>query len=88
MTQAPAVELSPTAIALNRFGLGARPDELPPKNAKGWLRDQLEAYEARPPVIAALPNSTAIAFTYFQNRRQANTASDAATLGRMRSARH
>ena len=42
------------------------------------LRDQLDAYQARPPMIAALPNSAAIAIPYFQSRRQANTATDAA----------
>jgi uncharacterized protein (DUF1800 family) len=70
--------LPPAAVALNRFGLGARPDDVTPKNPKGWLRDQLEAYQARPPVIAALPASTAIAIPYLERRRQANTASDAA----------
>jgi uncharacterized protein (DUF1800 family) len=66
-----------TAIALNRFGLGARPDDVPPKNPKAWLRDQLQAYQPRPPMIAALPNSGAIAIPYFQSRRQANRAVDA-----------
>jgi len=69
--------LPPAAVALNRFGLGARPDDVPPKDPKGWLRDQLEAYQARPPTMAALPNSEAIAIPYFQSRRQANRASDA-----------
>ena len=69
--------LPPAAVALNRFGLGARPDDVPTKDPKGWLRDQLEAYQARPPMIAALPNSEAIAIPCFQSRRQANAASDA-----------
>ena len=69
--------LPSAAVALNRFGLGARPDDMPPKDPKGWLRDQLEVYEARPPMIAALPNSETIAIPYFQSRRQANNASDA-----------
>jgi uncharacterized protein (DUF1800 family) len=73
----PDVSLAPAAIALNRFGLGARPDDVPPKDPKGWLRNQLDAYQTRPPVIAALPNSEAIAIPYFQSRRQANMASDA-----------
>ncbi len=67
----------PAAVALNRFGLGARPDDVPPKDPKAWLRDQLEAYRARPPTIAVLPNSEAIAIPYFQSRRQANRAADA-----------
>jgi uncharacterized protein (DUF1800 family) len=69
--------LPAAAVALNRFGLGARPDDVPPKDPRDWLRDQLEAYQAQPPMIAALPDSPAIAIPYFQSRRQANMAGDA-----------
>lgn len=40
--------MSPSAIALNRFGLGARPDEPPPADPQRWLLTQLETYEALP----------------------------------------
>lgn len=36
------------AIALNRFGLGARPDESPPSDPQRWLLSQLDRYEALP----------------------------------------
>ena len=49
------------SIALNRFGLGARPDEAMPGDPKKWLRDQLDAFEAKPAVIAALPARQQIA---------------------------
>lgn len=44
-----------TAIALNRFGLGARPDEPAPADPRGWLRGQLDRFEPRPAAIAQVP---------------------------------
>ena len=61
------------SIALNRFGLGARPDEPPPGDAKHWLRDQLGRYVARPASIAAAAGSPAVAAdlaTYLAEQRQ------------------
>jgi len=69
--------LSPAAVALNRFGLGARPDEAPPADAKTWLRDQLDAYDPHPKLIAALPRTATIAVGYSELRRQANTTDSA-----------
>src|SRR5436309_536705 len=43
------------SIALNRFGLGARPDEAVPANPKAWLDAQLKTFEPRPAAIAAAP---------------------------------
>jgi uncharacterized protein (DUF1800 family) len=40
--------MSPLAIALNRFGLGARPDEAAPADPQRWLLAQLAAYEPLP----------------------------------------
>jgi uncharacterized protein (DUF1800 family) len=37
------------AIALNRFGLGARPDEPPPADTQRWLLSQFDRYAALPP---------------------------------------
>lgn len=44
-----------TAIALNRFGLGARPDAAPLANAKRWLIEQMAKFDPRPAAISALP---------------------------------
>ena len=33
------------AIALNRFGLGARPDDAPPLDPQRWLLSQFDTYE-------------------------------------------
>lgn len=42
-------------IALNRFGLGARPDEPAPADPERWLADQIARFEPRPAPLAALP---------------------------------
>ncbi len=42
------------AIALNRFGLGARPDDALPADPRRWLLSQFDAYEARPAAWQAL----------------------------------
>lgn len=52
--------MSTASIALNRFGLGARAGETPPVDAKAWLERQLASFDARPPVLARLPDSAAI----------------------------
>ena len=44
-----------TAIALNRFGLGARPSQSAPADAKAWLRAQLGRFDPRPEAFAAVP---------------------------------
>ena len=54
------------AIALNRFGLGARPDEAPPADPKRWLADQIEAFDPRPAAFAVLPPPGSLAQSYFQ----------------------
>jgi len=50
-----------TTIALNRFGLGARPDDQPPGDAKRWLLGQFDRFEPRPQALAQVPSRTAVA---------------------------
>ncbi len=50
-----------TAIALNRFGLGARPGDAPPADPRRWLKAQMTGFEPRPPVIANTPASPEMA---------------------------
>jgi uncharacterized protein (DUF1800 family) len=45
----------PTAIALNRFGLGARLSQAAPTDAQAWLIGQLSRFEPRPQALAAVP---------------------------------
>jgi uncharacterized protein (DUF1800 family) len=40
--------MTPSALALNRFGLGARPDDAPPADPQRWLLAQFDAYEPLP----------------------------------------
>jgi uncharacterized protein (DUF1800 family) len=65
------------AIALNRFGLGARPDTPPPAHPKAWLLDQFARYEPRPAAWAALPSAGAIAADFVSNRQDMRSAEDA-----------
>ena len=44
-----------TAIALNRFGLGARPSEPPPTNPKAWLTGQFGRFQAKPQALLGVP---------------------------------
>ena len=50
-----------SAIALNRFGLGARPDETVPSDPKAWLHTQLKSFDPKPPALAAAPARAAVA---------------------------
>ena len=53
--------MSEAAIAMNRFGLGARSGEAPPTDARRWLTEQIDHYRPVPPSIAAAPTSAAVA---------------------------
>ena len=53
----PPASLSPVAIALNRFGLGARPDVSPPADPKRWLVDQFNSFDVRPKGYLMLPDA-------------------------------
>jgi uncharacterized protein (DUF1800 family) len=47
--------MNSSAIALNRFGLGARSGDAVPADGKAWLKAQLDRFEPRPKAIAAVP---------------------------------
>ncbi len=49
--------MSDTVVALNRFGLGARPGEAPPADPRGWLVAQFERYQPRPAMLAYAPTA-------------------------------
>ena len=53
--------MADVSIALNRFGLGARPDDPLSEEPRKWLIGQLDAFEPNPPAIAALPGRQQIA---------------------------
>ncbi len=64
--------MNAAAIALNRFGLGARADDSPPADPKGWLLAQLEQYQPRPAAWASQPDSVALSTELAQQRMQLN----------------
>ena len=77
--------MSILSLAFNRFGLGARPDEAAPDDARRWLLGQFDRYEARPQPIAAAPQRAAVAgqlADYFEEVRTEGRARRRAGLGR------
>lgn len=65
---------SPQAIALGRFGLGARGDGAPVGDPKRWLLQQLARFEPRPAAIAALPDAAAQGQALLAELREARMA--------------
>lgn len=53
--------MTPAAIALNRFGLGARPDEPVPADPRRWLLGQLDRFDPRPAALAPVPARSDVA---------------------------
>jgi uncharacterized protein (DUF1800 family) len=45
-----------STIALNRFGLGGRPNEPSPSDARRWLLEQVDHFDARPQALAQVPS--------------------------------
>ncbi|MBX3653269.1 MAG: DUF1800 domain-containing protein [Ramlibacter sp.] len=77
----PATDLTATATALNRFGLGARPDEPWPAAPKAWLLGQLDRYVVAPPAWAAQPSAASLIGSYLEQQRalrQADAANELA----------
>ncbi|KAK42797.1 hypothetical protein BG58_38120 [Caballeronia jiangsuensis] len=76
-----APQLSPAAIAVNRFGLGARPGEPLPADPRGWLIEQADprasAFQAMPPALSGQPSSAALAAQFADRQRALRDASDA-----------
>ena len=56
--------LSAAAIALNRFGLGARPDDEAPGDPKAWLTGQFDRFQVRPTGFDGLPDAGEIVEGY------------------------
>lgn len=61
-------ELQQLAVALNRFGLGARPDEQAPGDPKAWLTGQFDSFEPRPAAFSGLGGSGDIFREYAEDR--------------------
>jgi uncharacterized protein (DUF1800 family) len=64
-------------IALNRFGLGARPDDQPPADPKRWLIQQMELFQPRPEALAQVPHRAQVVAQladYLQEQQMAGRA--------------
>jgi uncharacterized protein (DUF1800 family) len=61
--------MNPTAIALQRFGLGVAPGEPPPVDARGWLLAQPARYQPRPRAWAGQPGGATLLADYFERQR-------------------
>lgn len=76
-----------TAIALNRFGLGATPDAKPLANPKGWLLDQIARFNSKPTPLAAQPPASKLINTIkdlrVENRERKQAKADSADNAEM-----
>ncbi|CAG4887896.1 DUF1800 domain-containing protein [Paraburkholderia saeva] len=68
MANSPTVNAA--AIALNRFGLGARADDTPPADPKAWLLAQFDQYQPLPAAWSNQPGAVALAANLAQQRQQ------------------
>jgi len=66
--------MSAPAIALNRFGLGARPDEPPPAEPQRWLLAQFDKYEALPAPWNAPSRTPALVDAWLAQQRAVRQA--------------
>ncbi|MFT3995842.1 MAG: DUF1800 domain-containing protein [Asticcacaulis sp.] len=74
------IHYAASAIALNRFGLGARPGDAIPADPKKWLLGQFDAYEVRPAAFDRLPDAgeTWQAYEVARRERKAREKAEAA----------
>lgn len=63
--------MSPAAIALNRFGLGARPEDPIRADPQRWLVDQFARFDVRPASFASLIDAGTMVKRY-REEKQAN----------------
>ncbi|KFI06449.1 DUF1800 family protein [Massilia sp. BSC265] len=73
--------MPPESIALNRFGLGARPAEPLPPDPRRWLLAQLDSYEALPAPWQALPRTAALASVWAAQQRAVRAAPEGQKSG-------
>ncbi|RZM28025.1 MAG: DUF1800 domain-containing protein, partial [Sphingomonas sp.] len=52
--------MSASSIALNRFGLGARPGDVVAGDPATWVMAQCDRFEPRPAVVASAPSTAGI----------------------------
>src|SRR5258708_13128255 len=67
---ADVTSVTPAAIALNRFGLGARAGQTAPSDPKRWLANQLAgaSYQAMPLALVNQPSSSALSAEFAERQ--------------------
>lgn len=73
--------MTPAALALNRFGLGARPDDAPPADPQRWLLAQLDAYEPLPAAWKPLSRTTTLVAVWNTMQRSVRQAPEGQRSG-------
>jgi uncharacterized protein (DUF1800 family) len=73
--------MNATSIALNRFGLGARPDQPALADPPGWLLEQLDKFEALPPSWQAVPRSVELVQAWTRQQQAVRQAADGERSG-------
>ncbi len=68
--------MTPVAIAVNRFGLGARPDETAPNDAKQYLLAQLNHYQATSASWSNQPKTLQLLERYQESQQAMKRAGD------------
>ncbi|MBC7603677.1 MAG: DUF1800 family protein, partial [Ramlibacter sp.] len=74
-----STDMNNAAVALNRFGLGVRPDEPLPRDGKAWLLEQFGRYEPTPAVWSSQPTGASLIADYAETQkaiRQADTTTE------------
>jgi uncharacterized protein (DUF1800 family) len=66
-----SASISPQAIALNRFGLGATPRDALPANPRAFLVSQFDCFVPLPDGLAALPDAGRLLQDYQREKREA-----------------
>lgn len=69
------------SIALNRFGLGARPGDPLPNDPQRWLLSQLATYEAQPPGWRSATRTPALVNAWLAQQRAVRQAPDGERSG-------
>jgi uncharacterized protein (DUF1800 family) len=65
-----SANMSASAIAMNRFGLGARADDTVPNDPKKWLLDQFSQYQAKPTSLTSQPNTASLIAEYTRQQQE------------------
>lgn len=73
--------MSASAIALNRFGLGARPEDPAPADPQRWLLAQLDPFEPLPAPWGAQPRTPALLDAWLAQQRATRQAPEGQRAG-------